>query len=384
MREQHLNEKIQFLAKAYEVAYEYHPASPMSVNINPIELGKTLGFSRDTVERIMNELVSDRYVSSTLGMGSLYIENAGLQFLELVDKNSFHPVIQSPSAKAASSGSTSLRAQHPVVFISYSHDDSEHKKWVLEFADRLRGDGIDVLLDRYELRLGSSLQHFVETSIAKAEKVIVIFTPNYKLKSDKRAGGVGYEYSILNAELYQKQTNSDKIIPVLRSGTMQDSIPAFMQQFIHLDMSRDEDFDQRYVEIIRHIYGEPELQKPKIGVKPDFKTMNTMQQPKVSKTGRRKVTGRIDPIVSQKMGWGGTATTVTLLNGMTMNAGTIRVEDGYAVHYTGKGLREMFKPSMNQEEQKRANELRKMSEEYLEENDYLAWTPLDQIISVIP
>lgn len=382
MREQHLNEKIKFLARAYEVAVEYNPASPMSVNINPIGLGQELGFSTDTVKRIMYELVADRYVSSTLGMGSLYIENAGLKFLELVDKNSFHPVIKSLSV-GTPSGTSSLRAEHPVVFISYSHDDAAHKKWVLELADQMMSDGINVLLDRYELRLGSSLPHFVETSIGKAEKIIVIFTPNYKLKADKRAGGVGYEYSILNAELYQKQTTYDKIIPVLRSGSAQDSIPTFMQQFIHLDMSRDGDFDTRYDELIRHIHGEPELQKPKIGAKPDFKHTRIAGPPK-PKTGRRKVTGRIDPMVASKMGWGGTATIVTLLNGLTMNAGTIRVEDGYAVHYTGKGLREMFKPNMNQEEQKRANELQKMPEEYLEEHDYIAWTPLDQIISVMP
>jgi hypothetical protein len=104
-----------------------------------------------------------------------------------------------------------------------------------------------------------------------------------------------------------------------------------MQQFIHLDMSNDEDFSVRYVELIRQIHGEPELQKPKIGVKPDFNNLKIALPPKI-KTGRRKVTGKIDPFIASKMGWGGTATIVTLLNGMKMNAGTIRVEDGYAVH----------------------------------------------------
>lgn len=36
------------------------------------------------------------------------------------------------------------------VFISYSHDSPEHKNRVLELSDRLRGDGIDSVIDQYE------------------------------------------------------------------------------------------------------------------------------------------------------------------------------------------------------------------------------------------
>ena len=35
------------------------------------------------------------------------------------------------------------------VFISYSHDSPEHKTRVLEFAQALRRDGIDVELDQF-------------------------------------------------------------------------------------------------------------------------------------------------------------------------------------------------------------------------------------------
>lgn len=37
----------------------------------------------------------------------------------------------------------------PEVFISYSHDNDEHKEWVLQLATRLRSNGIDVILDRW-------------------------------------------------------------------------------------------------------------------------------------------------------------------------------------------------------------------------------------------
>ncbi|MFT6338479.1 MAG: hypothetical protein ACI86M_003531 [Saprospiraceae bacterium] len=89
------------------------------------------------------------------------------------------------------------------VFISYSWDSDEHKEWVFGLANKLVDEGVNVLLDRYDLRPGKSLPHFVETSIKNADRILVIFTPNYKLKAEKRAGGVGYEYSILNSELYK-------------------------------------------------------------------------------------------------------------------------------------------------------------------------------------
>ena len=41
----------------------------------------------------------------------------------------------------------------PTVFISYSHDSDEHKNWVLQLATRLRSNGVDVILDRWNLNL---------------------------------------------------------------------------------------------------------------------------------------------------------------------------------------------------------------------------------------
>jgi hypothetical protein len=47
--------------------------------------------------------------------------------------------------------------KHPKVFISYSHDDMEHKLWVKELATLLRSHGVDIILDQWDLRLGSDL-----------------------------------------------------------------------------------------------------------------------------------------------------------------------------------------------------------------------------------
>lgn len=85
MLRKQLEEKNQFLQKAYEVAHEHYPSSPLSVDINPIELGKLLGYSESTTKRIMNELVAEGYVTSTLGMKSLLVTKYGLKYLREMD-----------------------------------------------------------------------------------------------------------------------------------------------------------------------------------------------------------------------------------------------------------------------------------------------------------
>lgn len=52
-----------------------------------------------------------------------------------------------------------------------------------------------------------------------------------------------------------------------------------------------------------------------------------------------------------------------LKNGQTVNYGVIRVNEQEVVYFTGKGLREMWKPSMTQDEETKAKELRKINEE---------------------
>jgi predicted transcriptional regulator len=157
---------------------------------------------------------------------------------------------------------------NPVVFISYSWDDEDHKNWVLNLTKRLFENGVQVILDRYELKPGANMLHFMESAIPKADKVLIIFTPNYKLKAEKRQGGVGYEYSILNIALYNEMVNNTKYIPVLKAGTFQESVPAFMQQFIAVDMTDPNKFEDMFNSLLLSIYDKPVLDKPALGKSP--------------------------------------------------------------------------------------------------------------------
>lgn len=158
-------------------------------------------------------------------------------------------------------------SQYPTVFISYSWESQSHTDWVLNLANRL-GKNTHIILDRFELSAGKNSIKFMEKAIADSDKVLIIFTPNYKLKAEERKGGVGYEYSIMSAELYTTITNNKKVIPILKSGTISESIPLYLNQLITIDMTKEENFEEKFSELLHAIYDEPVFKKPQPDTRP--------------------------------------------------------------------------------------------------------------------
>ncbi len=42
----------------------------------------------------------------------------------------------------------------PKIFVSYSWTNKDHEKWVVNLAERLMSDGIDIIIDKWELKEG--------------------------------------------------------------------------------------------------------------------------------------------------------------------------------------------------------------------------------------
>jgi hypothetical protein len=167
-----------------------------------------------------------------------------------------------------------MEDKSPIVFVHYSWDSEEHKKWTLFLADRLISDGVEVIFDRYDLKLGANNNYFME-KIESADKVLLVTTPEYKIKADNRTSGVGYEYQIISTEFFQNISSNSKFIPILRTGTKNISIPLFLQSFLFLDMTEETEFEARYIELLKNIYDEPIIQKPSKGKRPDFKKLDS-------------------------------------------------------------------------------------------------------------
>lgn len=159
----------------------------------------------------------------------------------------------------------------PKVFISYSWDNETHQNWVKTLAEQLVTNGIDVFFDQYDLSIGMEMTHFMEKAVS-ADKILVILTPNYKLKADKRTGGVGYEYSLITHNYYTSINDKSRIFPILRTGDLQTSFPEFMKTRIYHDMTNDTIFDANLFKLIKQIIGQPLIKKPPLGKLPDFET----------------------------------------------------------------------------------------------------------------
>jgi hypothetical protein len=154
----------------------------------------------------------------------------------------------------------------PKAFISYSHDSQEHKKWVLEFATRLRNNGVDAALDQWDLGPGADLPSFMEKNLAAADRVLMICTEKYVEKANAGTGGVGYEKMIVTADL-MKSVESTKVIPLIRqNGTH--SVPTFLSSKLYLDFSREEQFEFSYDELLRSVHGAPLFVKPPVASNP--------------------------------------------------------------------------------------------------------------------
>jgi len=122
------------------------------------------------------------------------------------------------------------------VFISYGWDNDEHRTWVHSLADRLSVE-FNVMIDE-KRPLGSDLNAFMEQLVTKADRVLLILTPKYKEKADKRENGVGYESVLISSQLYQDQDTS-KFVPIIRKGDVKESYPLFLGNRKGLDMRND-------------------------------------------------------------------------------------------------------------------------------------------------
>ena len=152
----------------------------------------------------------------------------------------------------------SLNSKFIKVFITYSWEDESHKEWTKQLANDLLAKGIDAIIDQYDLNPGDRIPQFMETSIKGAVYVLVICTPKYKRKADKRLGGVGYESHLISGEIYAKRRKKNKYIPILRRGTIEKSIPSFLEGANAIDLSETLEkyvYDQNFRDLVITLRG---------------------------------------------------------------------------------------------------------------------------------
>jgi len=166
------------------------------------------------------------------------------------------------------------RTDNPKVFISYSWSSQAHKDWVRqEIAEALIKNGIDVILDQWDLKEGNDSYAFMEKMVndPTISKVLIITDKQYCLKCNSRKGGVGTEAMIISPEVYNN-VEQEKFIPIVteydESGLA--FLPTYLKGKIYIDFSNKVNFFEEFEKLLRNIVGKPLHKKSPLGSLPIF------------------------------------------------------------------------------------------------------------------
>lgn len=165
--------------------------------------------------------------------------------------------------------------ENPKLFISYSWTSPHHEQWVLNLATELRESGVDVILDKWDLREGQDAHLFMEKMVTDPaiRKVALICDQLYAQKADGRSGGVGTETQIISPEMYTEADQS-KFVAVVTEKDEEGKayLPTYYKSRIYIDLSDADSYAGNFEQLLRWIYGKPLYIKPELGKKPSFLT----------------------------------------------------------------------------------------------------------------
>lgn len=175
----------------------------------------------------------------------------------------------------------------PRVFMSYSWTSETHERWVLHLAEELAENGVDPILDKWDLKEGQDAHAFMEKMVADptVSKVLIVSDKQYKEKADKRKGGVGTESQIISSEIYKSIDQTKFVVAVAeKDETGVPYLPVYYTSRIYIDLSDPDLYAKNLEQLLRWIYDKPLYQKPKIGNPPEF-----LEEPEGVQIGTRQL-----------------------------------------------------------------------------------------------
>lgn len=161
----------------------------------------------------------------------------------------------------------------PKLFISYSWSAPDHEQWVLDLASELVDSGVDVILDKWDLREGHDAVAFMEKMVSDPSitKVVIVSDKTYASKANGRTGGVGTETQIISKEVYER-TAQDKFVAVVseRDPDGKPYLPTYYTSRIYIDLSESDTYAENFEKLLRWVFDKPIYVKPELGKPPAF------------------------------------------------------------------------------------------------------------------
>ncbi|MEU5845310.1 SEFIR domain-containing protein [Saccharopolyspora shandongensis] len=161
--------------------------------------------------------------------------------------------------------------QLPTVFISYIHEDDEHRAQVLKFAQLLADLGIDSGIDFWlgpeRQDIGEWAEHYIE----KADYTLVIASTRYRdigngYGTDHENRGGKWEIVVLREKLQKARSVwTPRILPVLLPGHTEEEIPDFLQPCGAHRYDVPEINEKGIEKLYRTLTKQPKHVKPELG-----------------------------------------------------------------------------------------------------------------------
>ncbi len=159
---------------------------------------------------------------------------------------------------------------NPKVFISYSWTNDDYQNKIVSFARRLKSDGINVVIDVWDLKIGDNKYSFMEKCIGdpSINHVLIFSDIKYAQKANDREGGVGNETDIIAPVLYSSN-NKGRIIPIVmeRYPDGNPCLPISMRSLMFIDFSDERNIDKEYNKLLQFLYEEHSIDRLYTGKK---------------------------------------------------------------------------------------------------------------------
>jgi transcription antitermination factor NusA-like protein len=133
------------------------------------------------------------------------------------------------------------------VFVSYKWEDAAHNEWVETLARNLRRNGIEAILDRWEVRLGDSFTDYMTSRIGSADVILfIITTRSVAVVEAPPSEGGALKFEMQMATARRTAGENMRLIGIYREGLRP---PAHLRDHRYADF-RD---DSRYAENLRDL-----------------------------------------------------------------------------------------------------------------------------------
>ena len=145
----------------------------------------------------------------------------------------------------------------PKVFISHASEDK--KRFVIDFATKLRSQGVDAWVDQWEINVGDSLiDKIFEQGISEADSFIIVLSKNSVKKP--------WVHEELNAASIKRIEKNTRVIPIIIDKDV--VVPEVLKTTVWEVIEDLNSYDTNLKKILSSIYGVYE--KPDIGSKPAY------------------------------------------------------------------------------------------------------------------